>query len=162
MAKKATGTLPEGFHTVTPALIVHDAPAAIAFYVKGLGATERSRALGPGGKVWHAEVRIGDSIVMVSDEFPEMGLKSAKTIGDAPGGLWLYVPDVDRLYRQAISAGAVSIREPADEFWGDRLAIVEDPFGHTWSIATHKEDLTPEEVEKRRAAALQRRQQGGP
>jgi PhnB protein len=145
---------PVGYHTVTPSIVVHDAPAAIAFYVKGLGARERSRDLGPGGKVWHAEIQIGDSIVMLSDEFPEMGSRSAKTLGDAPGSLWLYVPDVDEVYRKALHAGATSVREPSDEFWGDRLAMIEDPFGHTWAIASRRENVTPEEIGRRRRAAM--------
>ncbi len=145
---------PEGFHNVTPGLIVHDGTAALEFYVRAFDAKERSRNLGPGGKIWHAEVQIGDSIVMLMDEFPEMGSKSAKTIGDVPGGLWLYVPDVDRLFRQAIDAGASAVRAPADEFWGDRIGIVEDPFGHTWTIATHVEDVPADEMARRRDAAV--------
>lgn len=150
---------PKGYHTATPGLVVHDAPAALAFYVKGLGATERSRDLGPGGKVWHAEIQIGDSIIMVSDEFPEMGSKSAKTLGDSPGGIWLYVPDADALYQQALRAGATSVQAPSDAFWGDRMAMVEDPFGHTWTIATRRLELSPEEMEQRRRDAV--RQFGG-
>ncbi len=145
----------DGFHSVTPAIILDDCAAALQFYAKAFGAKERARDGGPGGKIWHAEIEIGDSRVMLSDEFPEMGSKSAKTIGDAPGGLWLYVPDVDRTYQDAVAAGATSIRPPDDQFWGDRMAIVEDPFGHTWTLATWKELLTPEEMGRRRDAALQ-------
>ena len=150
---KAKSYRPEGFHTATPSIVVHDAPAAIEFYVKAFGAKERSRDLGPGGKVWHAEVQIGDSVVMLADEFPEMGSKSARSIGDSPGSIWLYMPDVDGVYQNAVRLGATTVREPTDEFWGDRLAMIEDPFGHTWAIATHTEDVTPEEIARRRRAA---------
>jgi len=153
MAKSPSHQRP-GFHSVTPALIVDDCAAAIPFYAKAFGAVEKARDLGPGGKIWHCEVQIGDSLIMLSDEFPEMGSKSAKTIGDAPGGLWLYVPDVDATHRAAVAAGATSIRPPNDEFWGDRMAIVEDPFGHTWTLATWKETLTPAEMQERREAAM--------
>jgi len=152
---KKVAPVPRGYHTVTPAIVVDDAAGAIRFYRKAFGAKERNRSVGPGGKIWHAEIQIGDSVVMVSDEFPEMGMKSAKTLGDVPGGLWLYVPNVDRVYRAAIKAGATSVREPKDEFWGDRMAIVDDPFGHTWSMATHRENVSPKEVERRRKAAVQ-------
>ena len=153
-AKKKVAWMPKGYHTVTPAIIVHDAPAALEFYAKGLGAKERSRAIGPGGKIWHSEIEVGDSVVMVSDEFPEMGGKSAKTIGDAPGGLWVYVENVDAAHDRAVGAGATSIRPPEDQFWGDRMAIIEDPFGHTWTFAAHTEDVSEAEMEKRRLAMM--------
>ncbi len=153
MAKKVE-PVPAGFRTVTPALIVHDAAAALAFYANAFSARERSRAIGPGGKVWHAEIEIGDSVLMISDEFPEMGSKSAKTLGGAAVGLWLYVPNVDESHHKAVQAGATSLREPRTEFWGDRMASVVDPFGHLWTLATHVEDVPPEELESRREAAL--------
>jgi PhnB protein len=159
---KAESYKPKRFHTVTPGIIVDDAPRALSFYAKAFGAKELSRDLGPGGKVWHAEIQIGDSLVMVSDEFPEMGGKSAKTLGDSPGGLWMYVEDADSIHHRAVAAGAKSIQAPADQFWGDRIGMVEDPFGHTWTIATHKEDLTPAEIDKRRQEALRAMAGGRP
>jgi PhnB protein len=144
---------PQGYHNVTPAIVVHDGAAAIEFYVKGLGAKERTRALGPGGKIWHAEIEVGDSVVMVADEFPEMGSKSAKTLGDSPSSLWVYVPDVDASFQRAVAAGATGVRPPEDQFWGDRMSIVEDPFGHTWMLVTHIEDVKPEDMERRRKEA---------
>ncbi len=147
--------VPRGYHTITPSIIVHDGPAAIDFYKKGFGAKQVELDFGPGGKVWHASLRIGDSMFMLMDEFPEMGANSARRIGDSPGSMWLYVRDVDKLYQQAVAAGATSVREPEDQFWGDRSAMVEDPFGHTWSIATRKERVSRREMEKRRLAAIE-------
>ena len=141
--------VPEGYHTATPNLIVNDAARALEFYTRALGAKERMRSSGPGGKIMHAEFQLGDSIIMLADEFPEMGSRSPKTLGGSVGGLWLYVPDTDAVYDQAIAAGATSVSAPADMFWGDRHARIRDPFGHEWSIATHKEDVSPEEMEKR-------------
>ncbi|MGP8075229.1 MAG: VOC family protein [Thermoplasmata archaeon] len=141
--------IPEGFHTATPVLTVHDGVRALEFYTKGLGATERMRSTGPGGKIQHAEFVLGDSIFMLSDEFPEMGSKSPKSLGGCVGGIFLYVPDTDAIYHRAIAAGATSLSAPEDMFWGDRHARIRDPFGHEWSIATHKEDLSREEVDKR-------------
>lgn len=152
---------PKGYHSVTPTIIVHDAPAALEFYAKGLGAKERQRALGPGGKVWHAEIEIGDSVVMVADEFPEMGGKSAKTIGDVPGSLWVYVPDADAAFKRAVSAGATGVIPPADQFWGDRMSAIEDPFGHTWMLVTHIEDVPPEDMDRRRKEAEAMMRSGG-
>lgn len=152
-ATKTPSAVPAGFRTVTPALIVDDAKAALAFYGKALGAKERQVDLGPGGRVWHAEIQVGDSIVMVSDEFPEMGSKSAKSLGGTSVGMWVYVDDADALYHRAIAAGAKSLMPPADQFWGDRMAAFEDPFRHRWTVATHKEDVAPAEMERRRAEA---------
>jgi PhnB protein len=149
--------VPKGFHTVTPALIVHDGAAALAWYGKALGATERSRALGPGGKVWYAEILVGDSVVMVTDEFPEMGAKSPTTLGSSTTGLWLYVPDVDAWYERAVREGAKPSMPPADMFWGDRFGRVIDPFGHSWTFATRKEIVSPKQMERRRLAALAQR-----
>lgn len=140
--------VPEGYHTVTAALTVHDGARALEFYAKALGAKERVRSVGPGGKIMHAEFEIGDSVVMLSDEFPEMGGKSPKTLGGTVGGIWLYVPDTDALYNRAIAAGATSMMPPADMFWGDRTSRIRDPFGHEWSISTHTKDVAPDDMEK--------------
>jgi len=147
--------VPRGFHTATHALVVDDAANALAFYAKALGAKERSRALGPGGKVWHAEIEIGDSVIMVTDEFPDMELKSPKTLGGTSAAVWLYVPDVDAAFQRAVEAGARAVHEPQTMFWGDRFGSVTDPFGHSWSIATHVEDVPPQEMEQRRKAAAE-------
>ena len=146
--------IPKGYHTITPSIIVHDGAAAIEFYKKGFDAKEKGRSLGPGGKIWHAELQIGDSRVFLMDEFPEMGANSARRIGDSPGSIWLYVKDVDKLYHRAVGAGASSVMEPRIEFWGDRRAGIEDPFGHTWYIASRKENVSSREMEKRRLAAV--------
>lgn len=152
--KKKVAPVPKGYHTVTPSLIVDDAKAATAFYVKAFGAKEKERDIGPGGKIWHVGLKIGDSMVMLMDEFPEMGAKSARTLGDSPASIWLYVKDVDAVFKQAVRAGATAVMKPADQFWGDRSGLIEDPFGHTWSIATRKEHFTPRELQKRREAAI--------
>jgi PhnB protein len=152
----AVKPIPEGYHTVTPYLIVKDAAGAIDFYKKALGATEIMRFAGPNGKVGHAEVKIGDSRVMLADEFPEMGAVSPQSIGGTPVGLCLYVKDVDALSKQAIAAGAKVVRPVQDQFYGDRSGTFEDPYGHKWTIATHKEDVSPEEMKKRMEAAMQK------
>jgi len=146
----AAKPVPEGYHTVTPYLIVSNCAKAIEFYKKAFGATEIMR-LDHDGKIGHAEVKIGDSPVMLADEFPEMGAKSPTSIGGTPVGICLYVPDCDRLFKQAVDAGARPERPMQDQFYGDRSGTVVDPFGHKWTIATHKEDLTPEEIGKRMA-----------
>jgi PhnB protein len=141
--------IPEGYHTATVALTVHDAKRALEFYSKAFGAKERMRSDGPDGKIMHAEFEIGDSVIMLSDEFPQMGNRSPKSLGGTVGGIWLYVPDTDAMYHQAIAAGATSVMAPVDMFWGDRTSRIRDPFGHEWSISTHKEDVSPAEMEKR-------------
>ena len=141
--------VPEGYHTATMVLVVDDGPRALDFYVKGFGAKERMRSTGPGGKLRHAEFQLGDSLFMLSDESPEMGSRSPKSLGGSVGGCFLYVPDTDQLYQRAVAAGATSLSPPTDMFWGDRHARIRDPFGHEWSIATHQEDVTPAELEKR-------------
>jgi PhnB protein len=141
--------VPDGYHTATATLTVHDGARALEFYAKALGATERMRQLGPGGKIMHAEFQIGDSVIFLSDEFPDMGNRSPKTLGGTVGGIWLYVPDTDATYKKAVAAGATSIMEPMDMFWGDRTSRIRDPFGHEWSISTHTEDVPPAEMEKR-------------
>jgi PhnB protein len=147
----AVQPIPEGYHAVTPYLIISGAAQAIDFYVKALGATEVMR-LDHGDKIGHAEIKIGDSHVMLADEFPEMGARSPQSLGGTPVGLALYVPNVDELFKQAVDAGAKVERPVQDQFYGDRSGTIIDPFGHKWTIATHKEDLTPEQVNERMAA----------
>ncbi len=143
--------IPDGYHSVTPYLIVKGGARAIEFYKAAFGATELMRMMQPDGRVGHAEVRIGDSPVMLADEFPEMGQRSPQTIGGTPVSLMIYVPDVDAVVARAVAAGAQLTRPVADQFYGDRTGGVTDPFGHAWFIATHKEDLSPEELERRAA-----------
>jgi PhnB protein len=143
--------IPDNYPRVTPYLCIDGAAAAIDFYREVLGATERGRMSGPDGKVAHAELEIGDSVVMLSDEFPEMGARSPKTVGGTPVFLNLYVEDVDRTFEIAVKAGAKTISDPEDQFYGDRSGMFEDPFGHRWSIASHVEDVSPEDMEKRMA-----------
>jgi PhnB protein len=144
--------IPEGYHTATPYLIVNDAAGAIDFYQRAFGATEVMR-FDHGGKIGHAEIRIGDSPIMLADEHPEMGARSPQTLGGSPITILLYVEDVDAVFTQAVAAGAKVQRPVEDKFYGDRAGSVEDPFGHVWHIATHKEDLTLEEMYKRAASA---------
>lgn len=144
-----TKAQPDGYHSVTPYLIADDAAAAIEFYKKAFGATELMRLPGPGGKVMHAEIKIGDSPVMLADEFPEMGIRSAKSFGGSPLHLMIYTDDCDVMFAKAIAAGATEKKPMADQFYGDRSGSVEDPFGHSWTIATHTEDLPPEEIDRR-------------
>lgn len=147
--------IPDGYHSVTPYLIVHDAKAAIEFYTKAFDATEMLRLNGPGGSIAHAEVKIGDSHVMLADENKEFGAISPKTLGGAGVSMLIYVEDVDARFAQAIAAGATEKRPVVDQFYGDRSGVLEDPFGHTWSIATHKEDLTQAEVDARFAKLME-------
>lgn len=144
--------IPDGYHTVTPHLAVRDAAKAIEFYAKAFGAEELFRMPGPGGVVMHAEVRIGDSIVMLGEEAPEMGASSPQTIGGSPVSLLVYVKDVDASFARAGEAGCTPQMPPTDMFWGDRYGKLKDPFGHNWALATHKEDVSPEEMAKRMAA----------
>lgn len=146
--------IPEGYHSVTPYLCCRDAARAIEFYKKAFGATEIMRMAAPDGKVGHAELQIGNSRVMIADEFPEMQFLSPASIGGTPITLHLYVEDVDAVVPRAVGAGAKVTRPVKDEFYGDRAGQVEDPFGHKWHVATHKEDLTMEEIEKRQKAAF--------
>ena len=147
---KAKKAVPEGHHTVTPQLTLDNAAQAIDWYKKALGAEELSRATGPDGKIMHAEIQIGDSRIMLND--PMGGGKGPKAIGGSPASLWLYVEDCDALYNRAIAAGAQTfgpMGKMADQFWGDRCGTVSDPHGYLWTIATHKEDLTPQELKQR-------------
>jgi uncharacterized glyoxalase superfamily protein PhnB len=149
---KAKSPIPPGHHTITPQLVLDEAARAIDWYKKALGAAEVARAVGPDGRViMHAEIRIGDSLIMLNDAMG--GAKSAKTLGGSPINLWVYVEDCDAVYDRAVSAGAKVVPGPmgqvADQFWGDRAGTITDPFGYTWTIATRKEDLTPEEMKTR-------------
>ncbi len=145
----AVKPIPDNYHSVTPYLIFNRAAEAIEFYKKAFGATEMMRLAMPGGKIGHAEVKIGDSPVMLADEHPEMGALSPQTVGGSPMSLMIYVEDVDSVFNQAVAAGAEVVRPVVDQFYGDRSGTVKDPFGYTWTIATHKEDLSLEEIENR-------------
>jgi PhnB protein len=149
----SSNPVPKGFHTVTPSLIVRGAAEAIEFYKKALGAEELMRMTGPDGKIGHAELKIGDSVMFISDEFENMGVaRSPQTLGGCTGTLNLYVPNVDATFKQAVSAGGKTTMPVADMFWGDRYGTFTDPFGHHWGLGTHKEDLSAEEVEERAKA----------
>ncbi|MGE0259278.1 MAG: VOC family protein [Alphaproteobacteria bacterium] len=150
--------IPDGYDTLTPYLIVGDAAGAIAFYAKAFGATERMRLDAPGGRIGHAELTIGNSVIMLADEHPEMGALSPASIGGTPIGLHLYVADVDAVTERAVAAGGKVLQAPETKFYGDRNSTLEDPFGHRWFISTHVEDVAPDEI-ARRAAAAQGQQQ---
>ncbi len=139
--------VPEGFHTVTPSLVVDDAKKAIDFYKRAFGAVELCRMDAPGGRIGHAELKFGDSAIMLSDEFPG-GARSPKSLGGTTVNLHLYVENVDAAFSQAVGAGAKADMPPADMFWGDRYCKVTDPFGHSWGLATHVKDVSPEEMQK--------------
>jgi PhnB protein len=147
--------VPEGFHTVTPYLYFKGAAKAIDFYKKAFGATERVRMPGPKGEIMHAEIKIGDSIVMLSEENPQMDALSPQSIGGTPSVLHIYLPNVDAVVQNAVEAGAKLVRPVKDQFYGDRSGILLDPFGHKWSVATHVEDVSPEEMRKRMAKMAQ-------
>lgn len=153
---KASSPVPEGFHTLTPGLTVKNTPEYIDFLKRAFDAVELSRSLGPGGKIMHADLRIGDSILMLNDHFPEFGAPPIPE-GTAPLVLHLYVPDADALFAKATAAGCQVAMPLSDAFWGDRYGQVTDPYGFRWSIATRKETLTPEELQQRQAAAFSRR-----
>jgi PhnB protein len=150
----ATKPIPEGYHTVSPYLAVDDAARAIEYYETAFGAKELVRMDAPGGKIGHAELEIGNSRIMLSDPFPQASTKSPKELGGTSSSVFLYVEDVDAVVKQATNAGASITMEVADQFWGDRFGSVIDPFGHSWSIATHIEDLTPDEIAERGKAAM--------
>jgi len=144
--------IPEGYHSVTAYLIVNGAAAAIDYYKKAFRASELFRMPGPGGKVMHAEIKIGNSQIMLSDEMPEMGHKSAQTLGGSPVGLMIYCENVDQMFTQAIKAGGTEKKAVQNQFYGDRSGTLTDPFGLVWTIATHVEDVSNEEIQKRVAA----------
>ena len=146
--------IPEGYHTLTAYLAVDNATEAIEFYKRAFGAEERVRMDAPGGKIGHAEIQIGDSLVMLSDPFPQASTKPPKELGGTSASVFMYVEDVDAVVKQAVDAGATIEVEIANQFWGDRFGTVADPFGHLWSIATHVEDVPPEEMEERSKAAM--------
>lgn len=150
--------VPEGFRTITASLVVNDGKAAIDFYKRAFGAEQKFFMAAPNGKVAHAELRIGDSIIFLNDEFPQSKARSPKALGGTSGGLQIYVDDCDALYERAVSAGASSVGKPMDMFWGDRWSAVEDPFGHIWSISTRKESLSEKEIERRQAEFWQQMQ----
>jgi PhnB protein len=144
--------IPKGYNTVTPYLSVQGAASAIAFYKKAFGAKEVMRMPGPGGTIGHAEIQIGDSRIMLADEFPEMNFRSPRTVGGTPVNIHLYAQDVDKVAKKAVAAGAKLLRPVADQFYGDRSGSLEDPFGHVWHVATHVEDIPMKELKKRAAA----------
>jgi PhnB protein len=144
--------IPDGYQAATPYLCVKDAAAAIEFYKKAFGAIELLRIVGPDGKVGHAEMKIGNAPIMLSDEYPEMQVVSPQTLGGSSVTIMIFFEDVDALAKQAVAAGAKLVRQVEDQFYGDRSGLLEDPFGHRWSVATRKEDMTPEEMRKRAKA----------
>jgi PhnB protein len=146
--------IPEGFHAVTPYLVVRDAAKAIEFYKRAFDAAEVSRMDGPDGKIGHAELKIGDSLIMLSDEMPGNEMRSPQSLGGTTAGLFLYVKDVDASFHKAVASGARPTAQPADMFWGDRYGKLADPFGHSWSLATHKEDVAPAEMKRRAEAQM--------
>ncbi len=143
--------VPDGYHTVTPYLTVRGASGALEFYAKAFGAEERFRMPGPDGSIMHAEMRIGDSFVMLGEECPQMGASSPQLLGGSPVSLMIYVTDVDASFARATSAGCTAQVPPTDMFWGDRYCKLQDPYGHLWGIATHKEDVCPEDMMRRMA-----------
>ena len=150
----ATKPIPEGYHTLTPYLAVDDAAQAIEYYKKAFGAKERMRMDAPEGKIGHAELEIGDSVVMLSDPFPQASTRPPKELGGTSASVFMYVEDVDAVVKQAVDAGATVTMEVADQFWGDRFGTVADPYGHLWSIATHVEDVPPEQMAERAKEAM--------
>jgi PhnB protein len=152
MSRPTVRPIPEGMHSLTPHLVCDGAAKAIEFYKAAFGAVETMRLPGPGGRLMHAALRIGDSALMLVDAFPEMGAVGPKTLKGSPVTIHLFVPNVDATMAQAAKAGAKITMPAADMFWGDRYGQLEDPFGHRWSVATHLQDLTPEQIQKNFAA----------
>ena len=148
----AVNAIPDGYYSLTPYLVIKGAEAAIEFYKQAFGAVETVRMPGPGGRIMHAEIKIGNSMLMLSDEHPERGYLSPASRGGATSSVMLYTDDVDATFKKALAAGAKQQTAPEDMFWGDRMGNLIDPFGHTWAIATHKEDVSPDEMEKRMKA----------
>jgi len=147
--------IPKGYNTVTPYLVVKGAAKAIDYYKKVFGATEVLRMDGPNGQVGHAELQIGDSRIMLADENPAMGNRSAESIGASPVSLYVYLPDCDKVVAKAAAEGAKILKPVEDQFYGDRSGFIQDPFGHLWGIATHKEDVSPKELEERMKKVMQ-------
>ena len=156
---KAKNPIPPGFHTVTPQLTMENAAAALDWYQKALGAEETARAVGPDGKILHAEIRIGDSVIMLNDDMMGGG-HTPKALGGSAASLWVYVPDCDALFKRAVAAGAKvwggAMGQMQDQFWGDRSGTFEDPEGYRWTIATRKEELTPQEMQQRQDEFMRR------
>jgi PhnB protein len=153
--------IPKGYHSVTPYIVVNDGNRAIEFYKKAFGAQEVNRMGGPGGKIGHAELKIGDSMIMLSDEMPGGTQRSPESLGGSCVSLFLYVDNVDSTFDQAVKAGAKADMPPQDMFWGDRFGKLTDPFGHLWGLATHIEDVAPQEMEKRAQTAMAQMAQAG-
>ncbi len=151
--KASVNYIPAGYHTATPYLIVKNASGAIDFYKKAFGATELFRMPQPDGRIGHAEIKIGDSPIMLADEFPEMGFRSPQSLGGSPVSILIYVKNVDEVARRAVAEGAKEIKPVQNQFYGDRSGTFADPFGHVWTIATHIETVAPEELKNRAAAA---------
>ncbi|MET0987747.1 MAG: VOC family protein [Steroidobacteraceae bacterium] len=148
--------IPDGYHSVTPYLVIDGAADALEFYKRAFGATELFRMPAPDGKIGHAEIKIGDSAVMLADEYPEMGARSPRALGGAGVSLMIYVERVDDVFKQALKAGAKELQPLENKFYGDRSGTVQDPFGHVWTIATHVEDVSTEEVRRRAQAQTQK------
>jgi PhnB protein len=153
----ATQAIPEGYRTATPYLIVQGAADAIEFYKRAFGATEMLRMADPQGRVGHAEIRIGDSVIMLADEHPAMGYRAPSSLGGSSVSILLYLEEVDAVFERAVRAGARVLRAVANQFYGDRSGTLEDPFGHVWTIATHVEDVSPDELQRRAEAAMRSR-----
>jgi PhnB protein len=151
----ATKSIPAGYHSVTPYLIVKGAADAIDFYRRAFGATELMRMPGPNGRIGHAEIRIGDSAIMLADEHPEMGHRSPLTLGGAGVNLMVYVERVDEVFKRAVASGAKELQPVKDQFYGDRSGTLQDPFGHKWTVATHVEDIAPDEMRRRAEKLMQ-------
>ena len=151
---RQTRPIPQGYRTVTPYLTLNDAARALEFYKRAFGAQEVMRMDGPGGKIGHAEIKIGDSMVMLADEMPGSGSRPPQSLGGTTGGIFVFVENADAVFNQAVSAGAQVEAPLADMFWGDRYGRLKDPFGHSWSVATHKEDVAPAEMSKRMQEAI--------
>ena len=150
----ATKPIPDGYRTATPYLIIKGAADAIEFYKRAFGATELLRMADPQGRVGHAEIKIGDSVIMLADEHPAMGYRGPRSLGGSSVSILLYLEDVDGVFERAVKAGAKAQRPVADQFYGDRSGTLEDPFGHVWTVATHVEDVSPEEMQRRAEAAM--------
>ena len=148
-----TNPIPDGYPRLTPYLIVDDGSAAVDFYTSIFRAKERMRMAEPDGKIGHTELELGDSLIMLADEHPEVGAVSPRTVGGTPVSLHVYVEDVDDVFERAVAAGAIATRPVEDQFYGDRLGVFEDPFGHRWNVASHVEDVPPEELATRAADA---------
>ena len=156
----AVKPIPEGYHTATPYLAVDDAAEAIEYYKKAFGAKERGRMETPDGRIGHAEIEIGDSVVMLSDPFPQATTRTPKELGGTSASVFMYVEDVDAVVKQAVGAGATVTMEVADQFWGDRFGKLEDPYGNQWGLATHTRDVPPKEMAERAKAAMAQMAQG--